>query len=103
MHLNGTDGEIMRQNCNCGRFKFLLSHKLLCFPAELVAAVRFFNQRQAQVQQQTQDQSEETRERLDFLELQAQVGWSVLLYSTWPHLSGFRQLSMQAFYKIQLL
>uniref|UniRef100_H3DMA0 Si:dkey-238d18.4 n=1 Tax=Tetraodon nigroviridis TaxID=99883 RepID=H3DMA0_TETNG len=48
MHLNGTD-------------------------AELVAAVRFFNQRQAQVQQQTQNQSEEIRDRLDFLELQAQI------------------------------
>ncbi|XP_059194477.1 TBC1 domain family member 15 [Centropristis striata] len=46
MHLNGTD-------------------------AELVAAVRFFDQRQAQ--QQTQDQSEEVRDRLAFLELQAQI------------------------------
>ncbi|XP_026227516.1 TBC1 domain family member 15 [Anabas testudineus] len=48
MHLNGTD-------------------------AELVAAVRYFNQRQAQLQQQTQDLSEELRDRLAFLELQAQI------------------------------
>ncbi|XP_068614476.1 TBC1 domain family member 15 [Brachionichthys hirsutus] len=41
--------------------------------AELVAAVRFFDQRQADVQQQTQDQPEEVRERLAFLELQAQI------------------------------
>ncbi|XP_038568453.1 TBC1 domain family member 15 [Micropterus salmoides] len=48
MHLNGTD-------------------------AELVAAVRYFDQRQAQAQQRTQDQSEEVRDRLAFLELQAQI------------------------------
>ncbi|XP_058503791.1 TBC1 domain family member 16 [Solea solea] len=48
MHLNGTD-------------------------AELVAAVRYFDQRQAQEQQQTQDLSEEARERLAFLNLQAQI------------------------------
>ncbi|KAI9532276.1 hypothetical protein NQZ68_033216 [Dissostichus eleginoides] len=48
MHLNGTD-------------------------AELVAAVRHFDQRQAQAQQQTQDQSEEVRDRLAFLKLQAQI------------------------------
>ncbi|KAM6935338.1 TBC1 domain family member 15 isoform 2-T2 [Lycodopsis pacificus] len=48
MHLNGTD-------------------------AELVAAVRYFDQRQALAQQHTQDQSEEVRDRLAFLELQAQI------------------------------
>lgn len=78
----------------------MLSHKFLCFAAELVAAVRFFNQRQAQVQQQTQEQSQEIRERLDFLELQAQVGWSVLLYMA--TFAIFSQLCMQA-YKIQML
>ncbi|XP_029359522.1 TBC1 domain family member 15 [Echeneis naucrates] len=41
--------------------------------AELVAAVSFFEQRQAHAQQQTQDQSEEARDRLAFLELQAQI------------------------------
>uniref|UniRef100_UPI003AADE51E TBC1 domain family member 15 n=1 Tax=Centroberyx gerrardi TaxID=166262 RepID=UPI003AADE51E len=41
--------------------------------AELVAAVRYFDQRQAQAQQQAQHQSEELRDRLAFLELQAQV------------------------------
>ncbi|XP_056901539.1 TBC1 domain family member 15 [Takifugu flavidus] len=41
--------------------------------AELLAGVRYFDQRQAHVQQQTQDQSEEIRERLAFLELQAQI------------------------------
>ncbi|XP_034553484.1 TBC1 domain family member 15-like [Notolabrus celidotus] len=41
--------------------------------AELVAAVRYFEQRQARAQQQTQDQSEEVWERLAFLELQAQI------------------------------
>ncbi|KAM6994784.1 TBC1 domain family member 15 [Tautogolabrus adspersus] len=41
--------------------------------AELVAAVRYFDQRQAQAQQQTKDQSEEVCERLAFLELQAQI------------------------------
>ncbi|XP_031154745.1 TBC1 domain family member 15 [Sander lucioperca] len=48
MHLNGTD-------------------------AELVAAVRYFEQRQTQAQQQTQDQSEGVSDRLAFLELQAQI------------------------------
>ncbi|XP_053743352.1 TBC1 domain family member 15 isoform X1 [Synchiropus splendidus] len=46
LHLNGTD-------------------------AELVAAVRYFDQRQAQVQQQ--DQPEEVRDRRSFLMLQAQI------------------------------
>ncbi|XP_034542135.1 TBC1 domain family member 15-like isoform X2 [Notolabrus celidotus] len=46
---------------------------LLSFKAELVAAVRYFEQRQARAQQQTQDQSEEVWERLAFLELQAQI------------------------------
>ncbi|XP_076016870.1 uncharacterized protein LOC143008822 [Genypterus blacodes] len=41
--------------------------------AELVAAVKYFDQRQAQVQQQAQDQREEVRDRLAFLELQAQI------------------------------
>ncbi|KAL0985011.1 hypothetical protein UPYG_G00151810 [Umbra pygmaea] len=48
MHLNGTD-------------------------AELVAAVRYFDARQERVQQQAEDQSEQVRDRLSFLELQAQV------------------------------
>ncbi|XP_063734914.1 TBC1 domain family member 25 isoform X2 [Eleginops maclovinus] len=48
MHLNGTD-------------------------AELVAAVRYFDQRQAQAQQQTTEESEEVRDRVAFLELQAQI------------------------------
>ncbi|XP_046894262.1 TBC1 domain family member 15 isoform X2 [Hypomesus transpacificus] len=39
--------------------------------AELVEAVRYFDQRQAQAQQQ--DQQEEARDKLAFLELQAQV------------------------------
>uniref|UniRef100_A0A3Q3X6H5 Rab-GAP TBC domain-containing protein n=1 Tax=Mola mola TaxID=94237 RepID=A0A3Q3X6H5_MOLML len=47
MHLNGTD--------------------------ELVSAVRHFDRRQAQEQQQNQDQSEQVRDRLAFLELQAQI------------------------------
>ncbi|XP_034731314.1 TBC1 domain family member 15 [Etheostoma cragini] len=41
--------------------------------AELVAAVRYFEQRQTQAQQQTQDQSEGVSDRLAFLELQAQI------------------------------
>lgn len=41
--------------------------------AELVAAVRYFDQRQLQVEQQSQDQSEEVRDRMAFLELQAQI------------------------------
>ncbi|XP_047454236.1 TBC1 domain family member 15 isoform X2 [Mugil cephalus] len=48
MHLNGTD-------------------------AELVAAVRYFDRREAEAQQQTQDQSDEVRDRQAFLELQAQI------------------------------
>uniref|UniRef100_A0A8D3CD05 Si:dkey-238d18.4 n=1 Tax=Scophthalmus maximus TaxID=52904 RepID=A0A8D3CD05_SCOMX len=48
MHLNGTD-------------------------AELVAAVRFFDRRQSEAQRQTQDQSDDVRDRLAFLELQAQI------------------------------
>ncbi|CAB1416817.1 unnamed protein product [Pleuronectes platessa] len=48
MHLNGTD-------------------------PELVAAVSYFDQRQLESQQQTQDQTEEVRDRLAFLQLQAQI------------------------------
>uniref|UniRef100_A0A3B5L4L1 Si:dkey-238d18.4 n=1 Tax=Xiphophorus couchianus TaxID=32473 RepID=A0A3B5L4L1_9TELE len=39
---------------------------------KLLAAVRYFDQREAQTQQQDQDQSEEVKDRLAFLELQAQ-------------------------------
>ncbi|XP_077432925.1 TBC1 domain family member 15 isoform X1 [Vanacampus margaritifer] len=48
MHLNGTD-------------------------AELVAAVGYFNQRQALVQQQADNLSDQVRDRVTFLELQAQI------------------------------
>uniref|UniRef100_A0A8C6SRR5 Si:dkey-238d18.4 n=1 Tax=Neogobius melanostomus TaxID=47308 RepID=A0A8C6SRR5_9GOBI len=48
MHVNGTD-------------------------VEFVAAIDYFNKRQAQVKQQSQEHSEEVRERLAFLELQAQI------------------------------
>lgn len=48
MHLNGTD-------------------------AELVQAVRYFDQRRTQTQQRTQDQSEDVKDRLAFLQLQAQI------------------------------
>ncbi|KAL6471525.1 hypothetical protein MHYP_G00201750 [Metynnis hypsauchen] len=41
--------------------------------AELVAAVQYFEQRQQREQEQQQYQSEEVRERMSFLELQAQV------------------------------
>ncbi|XP_034029460.1 TBC1 domain family member 15 [Thalassophryne amazonica] len=41
--------------------------------AELVAAVRYFDDRQAQTQQQDQDLGEEVRDRMTFLELQAQI------------------------------
>lgn len=54
-------------------FLYLWPHECVYIPAELVAAVRYFDQRQAQAQQQTQDQSEEVRDKLAFLELQAQV------------------------------
>lgn len=40
---------------------------------ELVAAIEYFNKRQAQVQQRHQEHSEEVRERLAFLKLQAQI------------------------------
>lgn len=48
MHINGTD-------------------------VEFVAAIEFFNKRQEKIKQQSQEDSEEVRERLAFLELQAQV------------------------------
>ncbi|XP_038129462.1 TBC1 domain family member 15 isoform X1 [Cyprinodon tularosa] len=41
--------------------------------AELFAAVRYFDEREAQTLQQAQDQSEEVKDRLAFLELQAQI------------------------------
>ncbi|XP_072572524.1 uncharacterized protein [Paramormyrops kingsleyae] len=41
--------------------------------AELVAAVRYFEQRKEKVKQQCENQSQELREILSFLELQAQV------------------------------
>uniref|UniRef100_A0A3Q0RC02 Si:dkey-238d18.4 n=1 Tax=Amphilophus citrinellus TaxID=61819 RepID=A0A3Q0RC02_AMPCI len=40
---------------------------------ELLAAVRYFDQRVAEAQQQSQDQSEAVRVRMAFLELQAQI------------------------------
>lgn len=50
--------------------------------------MRYFAQRQAQVQQQNHDQSEEIRERLAFLELQAQVG-GIILYIHGPYMTPF--------------
>ncbi|XP_030606436.1 TBC1 domain family member 15 isoform X2 [Archocentrus centrarchus] len=41
--------------------------------AEMLAAVRYFDQRVAEAQQQSQDQSEAVRVRMAFLELQAQI------------------------------
>ncbi|MED6263410.1 hypothetical protein CHARACLAT_004264 [Characodon lateralis] len=41
--------------------------------AELFAAVRYFDQRKEQTLQQAQDQSEEVKDRLAFLELQSQI------------------------------
>ncbi|XP_035988118.1 TBC1 domain family member 15 isoform X1 [Fundulus heteroclitus] len=41
--------------------------------AELFTAVRYFDEREAQIQQQAQDQSEEVKDRIAFLELQAQI------------------------------
>ncbi|XP_046894270.1 rab GTPase-activating protein 22 isoform X3 [Hypomesus transpacificus] len=90
LRLNGTDGIVL----NRGGFAFpeklfldlcsltlsslyflLLTPFLPCalfyVSAELVEAVRYFDQRQAQAQQQ--DQQEEARDKLAFLELQAQV------------------------------
>lgn len=48
MHVNGTD-------------------------VEFVAAIEYFNKRQAEVKHQSQEQSEEVQERLAFLQLQAQI------------------------------
>lgn len=45
----------------------------MCLAAELVAAVGYFNQRQALVQQEADNLSDEVRDRVMFLELQAQV------------------------------
>lgn len=96
LHLNGTDGKhehthtpsfslYATQVCLfsffiyfflfllVSYFLYLWPHECVYIPAELVAAVRYFDQRQAQAQQQTQDQSEEVRDKLAFLELQAQV------------------------------
>lgn len=81
MHLNGTDGKSLKPAVTIRQLIFhpLLdlckANKYSCvlFLAELVEAVRYFDQRQTQAQQQTQDQSEEVRDSLAFLELQAQV------------------------------
>lgn len=53
----------------------LLFPCLLFFPAELVAAVQYFEQRQQRERetQQCQYKSKEVRERISFLKLQAQV------------------------------
>lgn len=51
------------------RFDFLS----VCFPAELLAAVRYFDQRQDREHNREQLQSDEVREKISFLELQAQV------------------------------
>nr|XP_029133807.1 TBC1 domain family member 15-like isoform X1 [Labrus bergylta] len=85
IHLNGTDGKLQQHMHKLFSLLFLLQfvilsitkyqrpYDLLYIQAELVAAVRYFDQRQARAQQQTQDQSEEVWERLAFLELQAQI------------------------------
>lgn len=87
IRLNGTDGKI-RSGTEILIIKETLFHcfyhstlwnLLISVPAELVEAVRYFNQRQVQAQQQTQDQSEAVRDRLAFLELQAQVSWLQLI------------------------
>lgn len=80
LRLNGTDGKTqhtfghvtMKSVPGYQTFS-LLCFFPLCFLAELVAAVRFFEQRQEAEQKQQQHQSEEVRERVSFLELQAQV------------------------------
>lgn len=80
IHLNGTDGKSPKMHnflfsfCTASLFLNINDHmSYLSIKAELVAAVRYFDQRQTRAQQQTHDQSEEVWERLAFLELQAQV------------------------------
>lgn len=58
--------------------------------AELIAAVKYFDQREAEAQQQTQDQCEKVRDRLTFLELQAQVRSIISIISIIiGHISAF--------------
>ncbi|MEQ2241764.1 hypothetical protein ILYODFUR_028640 [Ilyodon furcidens] len=53
--------------------QFLPSAVRIHLNAELFAAVRYFDQRKEQTLQQAQDQSEEVKDRLAFLELQSQI------------------------------
>lgn len=45
----------------------------MSFPAELLAAVKYFDQRQDREHNRQQLQTDEVTERISFLELQAQV------------------------------
>lgn len=58
---------------------FVLLVMNVCFPAELLAAVKYFDQRQDREQNRQQFQSDEVRERISFLELQAQVKLNISL------------------------
>lgn len=77
MHLNGTDGKRSKPCTTCipsySLFFLRQTYHPTSFPAELVQAVTFFDQRRTQTQQQTQEQSEDVKDRLVFLQLQAQV------------------------------
>lgn len=80
MHLNGTDGKRPSPAPAGSLLKtwsFLRrTYNSVSFPAELVQAVTFFDQRRTQTQQQTREQSEDVKDRLVFLQLQAQVSVS---------------------------
>lgn len=77
MHLNGTDGKRPEPCAGCipsiGLIFLSWTNNPASFPAELVQAVRYFDQRPTQTLQRTQDQSEDVKDRLAFLQLQAQV------------------------------
>lgn len=78
MRVNGTDGKfpwigvVLKTWCNSHITVVVVVVGFLN-AVELVAAIGYFNTRQAQVKQQIQEHSEEVRERQAFLELQAQV------------------------------
>lgn len=72
--LNGTDGKVTKFFFLFFSFFFWKKWRLFWFvPVELIKAVRYFEEREAEAQQENQFQSEEVQVRLAFLELQAQV------------------------------
>lgn len=104
MHLNGTDGKRPEPCSGCipsiGLIFLSRTNNPASFPAELVQAVRYFDQRRTQTLQRTQDQSEDVKDRLAFLQLQAQVSIEHVCKTVWSWGKLSRRISLCYLHKL---